>query len=142
MAVVYLGLGSNLGDRLKYIQDALKLLERVVTIERISTIAETKPVGGPPQDNYLNAVVRITTILSAHKLLEATQRIEQVLGRTRTVQNGPRTIDIDILLYDDMHLHDKDLTIPHPRMFAREFVMTPLKEIDPNLVQHLTQGLA
>lgn len=142
MAVVYLGLGSNLGDRLKNIQDALKLLSDVVTVERISTIRETEPVGGPPQDKYLNAVVKITTSLLAHQLLKLTQTIEQKLGRIRTVANAPRTIDIDILTYDNERIDDAQLTIPHPRMLARKFVMEPLSELDQKFARQLTEHLA
>ena len=142
MAVVYLGLGSNLGDRLKNIQDALKLLSDIVTVERISTIRETEPVGGPPQGKYLNAVVKITTSLSAHQLLSLTQTIEQKLGRIRTVANAPRTIDIDILTYDKEHIDDAQLTIPHPRMLVRDFVMKPLSELDQEFARQLTGHLA
>jgi len=139
MALVYLGLGSNIGDRQKYITDAMRLLSGCLTIERASTIIETDPVGGPPQEKYLNAVLRAQTPLSAHALLKKTQHIEAALGRTRNgIVNAPRTIDIDILLYDDQTIADEHLTIPHPRMKERAFVMEPLKEIDPMLA-HILQ---
>lgn len=142
MAVVYLGLGSNLGDRLKNIQDALKLLSKDVVVERVSTIHETEPVGGPPQEKYLNAAAKITTSLSAHQLLKLTQTIEQRLGRIRTVKNAPRTIDIDILTYDNEHIDDEQLTIPHPRMLEREFVMKPLSELDQKIACQLMEDPA
>ncbi len=142
MAVVYLGLGSNLGDRLKNIQDALKFLSGVAMVERVSTIHETEPVGGPPQGKYLNAVAKITTSLSAHQLLKLTQAIEQGLGRIRTVKNAPRTIDIDILTYDNERIDDDQLTIPHPRMLEREFVMKPLSELDEKVVCQLMKDPA
>ncbi|HOD12251.1 MAG TPA: 2-amino-4-hydroxy-6-hydroxymethyldihydropteridine diphosphokinase, partial [Candidatus Omnitrophota bacterium] len=142
MAVVYLGLGSNLGDRLKNIQDALKFLSGVAMVERVSTIHETEPVGGPPQGKYLNAVAKITTSLSAHQLLKLTQTIEQRLGRIRTVKNAPRTIDIDILTYDNEHIDDDQLTIPHPRMLEREFVMKPLSELDEKVACQLMKDPA
>lgn len=142
MAIVYLGLGSNLGDRLKNIQDALKFLSGVAMVERVSTIHETEPVGGPPQGKYLNAVAKITTSLSAHQLLKLTQTIEQRLGRIRTVKNAPRTIDIDILTYDNEHIDDEQLTIPHPRMLEREFVMKPLSELDQKIACQLMEDPA
>lgn len=142
MALVYLGLGSNLGDRLKNIQNAVALLSKKISVERISTIIETDPVGGPPQEKYLNAVLKAQTDLPARELLEITQEIERSLGRIRTIQNAPRVIDIDILLYGDKNINEKDLIVPHPRMLKRAFVMEPLKEIDASLVKKLEKEYA
>ena len=138
MAIVYLGLGSNLGDRVSYIKKAVALLEEgKVKVHRLSTIIETEPVGGPEQGKYLNAVLKASTGLSPEDLHELTQSIEHKLGRTNKILNGPRVIDIDILLYDDIKLITPKLIIPHPRMCARNFVMKPLKEIAANVYQEL-----
>ncbi len=140
MALVYLGLGSNIGDRLKHIEQAISLLATHTTIERVSTIIETDPVGGPPQEKYLNAVLKATTTLSAQELLHATQGIEHRMGRLHSsIPNAPRIIDIDILLYDNERIHEANLVIPHPRMLERAFVIRPLEEIDPALVHALTK---
>lgn len=138
MAIAYLALGSNLGDRHAYIQKALdRLNANKIKVIKLSTIIETDPVGGLEQGKYLNAVVKVETQLSAENLHRCTQLIETRLGRIRKVHNGPRVIDIDVLLYDDIKLISKSLIIPHPRMFERSFVMNPLKEIDPQLCASL-----
>jgi 2-amino-4-hydroxy-6-hydroxymethyldihydropteridine diphosphokinase len=130
MSIAYLALGSNLGDRNKYITDAIGLLKASgVRVLKLSTIIETDPVGGPEQGKYLNAVLKAETNLLPEDLHCLTQSIEHRLGRLRKERNGPRTIDIDILLYDDIKLVSRNLQIPHPRMFEREFVMRPLIEI-------------
>ena len=131
MATVYLGLGSNLGNREVNLKNAIQELKARLKLMRASNIIETEPVGGPPQGKYLNAVVQGITSLSPEELLNTIKSIEQELGRVETVVNGPRLIDIDILLYDHLQIQTDQLTIPHPRMFEREFVMTPLKEIAP-----------
>jgi 2-amino-4-hydroxy-6-hydroxymethyldihydropteridine diphosphokinase len=132
MSIAYLALGSNLGDRNKYITDAIGLLKASgVRVLKLSTIIETDPVGGPEQGKYLNAVLKAETNLLPEDLHCLTQSIEHRLGRLRKERNGPRTIDIDILLYDDIKLVSRNLQIPHPRMFEREFVMKPLLEIAP-----------
>lgn len=127
----YIGIGSNLGDREKYIKDAIEKLKDIESIEvkRVSNIYETEPVGGPEQGNYLNGVIEIETSLKPRELLTKLQYIEKKLGRKRTVKNAPRTIDLDILLYGDKKIDEPDLKIPHPRMWDREFVMKPLKEL-------------
>ncbi|MDP8266673.1 MAG: 2-amino-4-hydroxy-6-hydroxymethyldihydropteridine diphosphokinase [Candidatus Aceula meridiana] len=138
MSRVYLALGSNLGNRQKNIQSAIeKLSARGITVKKISTVIETKPVGGPPQGKFLNAVLRAETSYSSDELLAITLSIEKKLGRKRTIKNGPRTIDIDILLYDNQTINTDELILPHPRMLEREFVMKPLKEISPELVKEL-----
>ena len=134
MAIVYLALGSNLGDRRALIDKALLLLKKAgVKIVNISSIIETEPVGGPQQGKYLNAVIKARTSLSAEDLLNIIHKIERQLGRIRKILNGPRLIDIDILLYDELKLISRTLIIPHPRMLERAFVMEPLKEINPRL---------
>ncbi|MFC1624579.1 2-amino-4-hydroxy-6-hydroxymethyldihydropteridine diphosphokinase [Candidatus Omnitrophota bacterium] len=127
----YIGIGSNLGDREKNIQDAIKMLLDTDKLEvrKLSRIYETQPVGGPPQPKYLNGVVEVETDLEPKELLFATQRIENGLGRKRSVKYGPRTIDLDILTYGDKIIDEPDLKIPHPRMAERDFVQKPLGDI-------------
>ena len=133
MHVATLGLGANLGDRIATLQRAVDLLaEQGVRVVASSRVWETEPVGGPEgQPPYLNAVVRAETELAAHDVLAAANRVEAALGRTREVRWGPRTIDIDVLLYDDLRHDDPELTIPHPRMTERAFVVLPLLDVDP-----------
>lgn len=135
MSTVFIGIGSNLGDREKNIANAIDCLknEPKITIEKISSIIETVPVGGPPQNKYLNGVIKISTVLSPENLLEVLQNIENKLGRKRSLRFGPRTIDLDILLYDDRIIDNPRLKIPHPRMYEREFVLKPLFEIEPEV---------
>lgn len=136
MAIAYLGLGSNLGDRVGNITKAVAWLqEKGTTLLKISSIVETDPVGGPAQGRFLNAVIKVETTLSPLELLNHCHAIEQKLGRVRTVANGPRTIDADILLYDHLVIDTPQLQIPHPRMFDRAFVLGPLKEIEPGLLE-------
>ena len=135
MATVYLGLGSNLKDREQYIHDAVRLLnERGVISQQLSTLIETDPVGGPRQGLFINAVLRAETFLLPLDLLGVCLSVESALGRIRTVKNGPRTIDIDILLYDDIVMTTPELIIPHPRMKEREFVMRPLREVTEKII--------
>jgi 2-amino-4-hydroxy-6-hydroxymethyldihydropteridine diphosphokinase len=132
--VVTLGLGANLGDRLATLQRAVDLLaEEGVRTVASSRVWRTEPVGGPGgQPEYLNAVVRAETALDAGEVLAAADRVEAALGRTREVRWGPRTIDIDVLLFDDEVRDDPELTIPHPRLRERAFVVLPLLDIDPD----------
>jgi len=132
--VVALGLGANLGDRLATLQRAVDLLaEEGVRTVASSRVWRTEPIGGPPgQPDYLNAVVRAETALDAGEVLAAANRVEAALGRTREVGWGPRTIDIDVLLFDDEVRDDPELTIPHPRLRERAFVVLPLLDIDPD----------
>lgn len=129
----FLGLGSNLGDRAGNLRRAIELLNAEPGIEVVasSSVWETDPVGGPSQPDYLNAVVRARTDLAPHDLLRACLRAEAALGRVRNVRWGPRTIDIDVLLVDALEIDDADLTVPHPRMTERAFVLLPLLELDP-----------
>jgi 2-amino-4-hydroxy-6-hydroxymethyldihydropteridine diphosphokinase len=128
----YLALGSNEGDRLSTLQRAVDLLDAApgIAIRRSSRIYETEPIGGPPQPDYLNAVVEARTSLLARELLEACHRVERSLGRERVVRWGPRTIDIDILTYGRERIDEPDLVVPHPRMHERGFVLAPLLELD------------
>ncbi|HJP66501.1 MAG TPA: 2-amino-4-hydroxy-6-hydroxymethyldihydropteridine diphosphokinase [Actinomycetota bacterium] len=136
MTAAFLGLGSNLGDRLATLARAVELLNEHPHIEvtRSSRVYETAPVG-PPQPDYLNAVIEIDTTLSPTELLEAIQQIEQALGRVREERWGARTLDIDILTFGDGDVSTPDLEIPHPRMHERGFVLAPLLELtaDPPL---------
>lgn len=132
----YIGLGSNLEDRLQYLKDAIFLLDDCKDIKVIDTssIYETDPVGYENQANFLNMVVKITTNLSSHALLEACMEIERTLGRKRDIRWGPRTIDLDILLYNHENIETERLIIPHPRMSARAFVLIPLLEVSGNIM--------
>jgi 2-amino-4-hydroxy-6-hydroxymethyldihydropteridine diphosphokinase len=132
----YLALGSNLGDRLAFMQRALDTMraEPSVDVVSVSNVYETDPVGGPEQGAFLNAVVAIDTDLDPNALLALAQRLERDAERVRTERWGPRTLDVDILLYDDIRLDDPNLTIPHPRMWERGFVLVPLRDVAPHLV--------
>ena len=138
MTQVYLGLGSNIGNRLKNIRDAIRLIAKEgIVIKDLSKVRETLPVGGPPQKKFLNAVLAIETDYSPRQLLIKLKKIEKKLGRKKTVRFGPRKIDLDILLYGNKRIHQSALVIPHPRMLERDFVMGPLKEIAPGIVKRL-----
>lgn len=127
---VFLGIGSNLGNRFNNIKKAIYLLKETpgIRLREVSRLYETIPEGGPSQRNFINGAIKIETQLSPLKLLERLKQIERILGRKKTVRNGPRPIDLDILFYGTWILNKKKLTIPHPRMFEREFVLTPLRE--------------
>ena len=127
----YIGIGSNLEDRKKYIETSIQKLRNIdgVEVRRVSSIYETEPIGGPKQGKYLNMVLEIDTELEPKELLCNIHIIENELGRKRVVKNGPRTIDLDILLYGDKKIDEQGLKIPHPRMNEREFVMKPLEEL-------------
>lgn len=133
MHTVYLSLGSNLGDREATMRRAIGLLnERAGSIDRQSSFIETEPWGFESTNKFLNMCVRLLTTLSPEQLLMATKQIERELGRTQKSVNGQyhdRPIDIDILMYDDVQIDSNDLTLPHPHMQEREFVMKPLREI-------------
>ncbi|QBI21947.1 2-amino-4-hydroxy-6-hydroxymethyldihydropteridine diphosphokinase [Egibacter rhizosphaerae] len=134
-ATAFLGLGSNLGDRLAHLQDAVDLLHSRpgLRVVKLSSAYETEPVGGEHVgDEFLNLVVRVATRASPQRLLTASQAVEQALGRVRTVRWGPRTIDVDILLYDQRAVQTRRLQIPHPRLHERAFVLVPLCELAPD----------
>jgi len=129
---IYIALGSNLGDREQHIRTALAELEEQgdIRVLRCSSLHETDPVGGPPgQPMYLNAAAELDTQLPPHALLQRMLAIEAMHGRVRNVKNGARTLDLDLLIYRDQRIADRDLIIPHPRMWEREFVTAPLAEI-------------
>ena len=133
MHTVYLSLGSNLGDREATMRRAIGLLnERAGSVDRQSSFIETEPWGFESTNKFLNMCVRLLTTLSPEQLLLATKQIERELGRTQKSVNGQyhdRPIDIDIRMYDDVHIDSDDLMLPHPHMQEREFVMKPLREI-------------
>ena len=133
---VLLGLGSNLGDREANLRHALGCLEREhgAVIEKVSRWFETEPVGGPPQGRYLNGAAVMVTPQTAHDLLGSLHQVEAGLGRCRTVRNAPRPIDLDILLYDDVVIHESELTIPHASMLERAFVLEPAAEVAPEWI--------
>jgi len=129
MAVVYLGIGSNLGRRRQNINLALEKIKKIKStwLIKVAPIIETMPEGGPKgQRKYLNTVVKIKTMLKPLRLLNELKKIEKQMGRVSGARNGPRIIDLDILLYGDKIINNKSLKVPHPRMFAREFVLKPL----------------
>ena len=135
MPTAYLGLGSNLGDREENIRQALRLVEAGgVRVARVSSLYETRPVGPVDQPDFINAAAEVETTLSPEDLLSAARAVEQAMGRERTIRWGPRVIDIDILLYDEMSVNEPGLTIPHPEMTRRWFVLAPLAEIAPDLI--------
>lgn len=132
MNICYLGIGSNLGDKRENIKTAIKEINSLKNTKVIKTskLIETKPQGGPlKQNDFLNGALKINTELSPGILLKQLKRIERGLGRKSTVRNGPRVIDLDILLYGNKIINTKRLIVPHPRMFERDFVITPLSEI-------------
>ncbi len=134
--VAYIGLGANLGDRERTLRKAIAMLDahEGVEVTNVSPFHETEPVGGPPQGDYLNAAAEVRTRLSARDLLETLLDVEAAFGRERTVRWGPRTLDLDLLLYDDAVIDEPDLRVPHPRMHLRRFVLEPLCEIAPHAV--------
>ena len=135
---VYLGLGSNLGDRKANLGKALQLLGERLYIEQVSSIYETEPVGHAEQPMFLNAVCRAETELGPLQLLSLIKGIEATLGRVPSFTNGPRSIDVDILFYNDLCMETADLTIPHPKIKERAFVLIPLLEIAPQLVHPIS----
>lgn len=135
MPCAYLSLGSNLGDHLALLREAEARLGRTPGVQVLtrSSIYETEPVGFPDQPWFLNWVLQIETTLDPHALLDAVQEVEAALGRTREVRWGPRTIDIDLLLYNGDIVASERLRIPHPELPHRRFVLMSLAEIDPRL---------
>ena len=142
-ATAYIAMGANLGERGAALAGAIRTLttEHPVTLCTASSLYETTAIGGPAgQPDYLNAVVYIATRLPPHDLLDALLQVERLHGRRRDVRHGPRTLDLDLLLYDDRVIEDQRLQVPHPRAHLRRFVLTPLAEIAPTLV-HPRLGL-
>ena len=134
MNTAYLSLGSNIGDRLDMLQEAVcELMNQTdLRVTQISSVYETAPVGYTEQASFLNMVVEVQSDLSAFKILSICLETEQVLGRIREFRWGPRSIDLDILLYNDENMESENLIIPHPRMHERGFVLVPLLELIPN----------
>lgn len=131
----YLGLGSNLGDKKAYLDQAVESLgeDQSCRVKKVSGYLVTEPYGGVEQDDFLNACLQLETLLTPEELLERLHQIEQAAHRERVIHWGPRTLDLDILMYDDLIMDSEDLTIPHVEMHMRDFVLKPLKEIAPNL---------
>jgi 2-amino-4-hydroxy-6-hydroxymethyldihydropteridine diphosphokinase len=136
MSVAYLGVGSNVGDRLGFCRRAVDELGRstAVRVEKVSSLYETSPIGGPPQRSFVNLAVRIATELTPQELLATCKDIEHRLGRGESdIRWGPRVVDLDILLFDQDKVSEPDLEIPHPRLTVRKFALVPLLEIEPEL---------
>jgi len=133
MPLAYVGLGSNLGDRRELIREALKRMGRIdgVRVRKRSRIIETEPVGVTGQPRYLNAVAEVETRLEPAPFLRKLRAVERSLGRVRHERWGPRTIDLDLLLWGDRSVTSRSLTVPHPRMAERRFVLGPLAELCP-----------
>ncbi len=144
MATCYIGVGSNLGDRQGYIDEAASMLKRLKNVRfvRSSPVYETDPVSKIPQAKFLNCVFELETGLSARGLLHRLKAIEDALGRVRGVKDSPRTIDLDILIYGDAIINDSDLVVPHPRMHEREFVLRPLSDLAPEAARLISKAPA
>jgi len=136
MREAFVGIGSNLGDREGYLRRALELLaaEDGVEVTAVSTLRETEPVGPVSQGPFLNGAVRIETELAPRQLLERLLAIEERIGRVRVERFGPRTIDLDLLVYGDEVIDEPGLTVPHPRLRERRFALEPLADLAPGLV--------
>ena len=139
--LVYIGFGSNIGDRLTHIQNAIHALSKTegITLQKISSIYKTDPVGYEAQAQFLNGVAAIQTDLPPLFLLHALKDIETAIGRQHRIRWGPREIDLDILIYGDLCLQTEKLVIPHPEMHLRRFVLVPLAEIAPDVVHPVFQ---
>jgi 2-amino-4-hydroxy-6-hydroxymethyldihydropteridine diphosphokinase len=130
----FLGLGSNVGDRVRYLGEAVDTL-RAVDLRAVSRVYETEPVGGPGgQGAYLNLVAELETARTPHDLLGVCRRLEAAAGRLREERWGPRTLDVDVLWIDGVTVEEPDLKVPHPRMWERRFVLAPLRDLAPDLV--------
>ncbi len=131
MVEAFVGLGSNLGDRRAHLEAGLAGLGELGEVKAVSSIYETAPIGGPPQDTYLNMVAVVATELPAVDLMTALGAIEAANGRVRVAPAAPRTLDLDLLLYGDATFDEPGLRVPHPRMLGRRFVIEPLLEVRP-----------
>ena len=134
MGTAYVALGSNLGDRLATMRAAVRRIEELGQVDAVSSIYETEPIGFEAQPPFLNAVLRLRTALTPHELLASLLDVEGDFGRSRSFQDAPRTLDLDLLFYDGLVLDTATLTLPHPRLQQRAFVLVPLVEIAPDLV--------
>ena len=130
--IAYLGIGTNIGDRLQNLIDAVEALSLLplTKVVEVSNVYETEPVGFAKQSDFLNIVVSVSTELTAHNLLGAALGVEAGMGRVRTIKNGPRIIDVDLLMYGSEEYKTKTLMLPHPRMLERNFVLKPLLDLD------------
>ena len=135
MPIAYVGLGSNIGDKAGNILRALDILSQSdgIKVTKVSSFYETEPIGYEDQDWFINAIAQIETILSPEELLSAFKKVEQIMGRKNTIRWGPREIDLDFLIYDQLCFQSPGLVIPHPRLHERAFVLVPLAEIAPDL---------
>lgn len=131
---VFIGIGSNLGDKEGNIRKAVDFLKEKCNVIKVSSLYKAEPIDYKDQDMFLNCVIHIKTDFSAKDLLVFLHSIENRLGRERNIVNGPRTIDLDILFYDALVLNDTNLIIPHPRLHERKFVLVPLVEITPDFM--------
>jgi 2-amino-4-hydroxy-6-hydroxymethyldihydropteridine diphosphokinase len=140
MNTAYISIGSNIGDRLHHLAEAIRALHSHQQIEvvKVSSIYETAPVGYTEQADFLNLVLRVETSLDPYELLAACQDIENGLGRVREIRWGPRTVDLDILLFNNDNIEAENLLVPHPRMGERAFVLVPLLEIAPTIGHPVT----
>ncbi len=137
--IVYLALGSNLGDRLANLKQAIAALTPQLDVKAKSQVYETLPWGYEDQPKFLNQVVKAKTYLEPEPLLKHLKRLEVALGRQESFPNGPRLIDIDILFYDELILYSPSLVIPHPRLHERAFVLLPLMDLDPELIHPINK---
>lgn len=137
MSVVFLSLGSNLGDSKQILEQAIEELKKIGTVVAVSSFYKTEPVGLKDQPWFLNCVVKIETEFEPLTLLHETQKIENIFWRERNIHWGPRTLDMDILFYDDLILNSTELILPHPRLHERKFVLQPLCEIDAQKIHPL-----
>lgn len=137
-----MGLGTNLGDRHAALRRAVDHLESFGDLAAVSGLYETEPVGGPPQGKFLNLVVELDTTATPEELLDRCRLLEEEANRVRTVRNGPRTLDVDVLLVQGAERHSAELTVPHPLMFERRFVLAPLRELAPDLVTEAQERAA
>ena len=136
MTICYLALGSNIEDRVGYLAFAVSQLRQIpgLSVKAVSPVYETEPIGGPEQDSYLNAVVKVQTGMPAKQLLQHCQRIESMAHRTREVHWGPRTLDVDVIMVGTQISDDPLLILPHPRTHERAFVLVPLRDIEKHAV--------
>ena len=135
MTTAFIGIGSNVGDRVDFCRRAVGVLRSVegITVDAVSSLYETSPVGGPPQRSFVNLVAQIETSLTSREVLVACQAVEQKLGREPSdIHWGPRVVDLDILVYGDEKISEPDLEVPHPRLTQRRFALVPLLEIAPD----------
>ena len=137
--IVYLALGSNMGNRLANLKNAVSQLARQMKVKKQSPVYETPPWGFADQDAFLNQVVKVETDLKPEALLSHLKRLEAAMGRVPSFENGPRLIDIDILFFDDMVMDTPSLVLPHPRLHERAFVLVPLAHLAPDLLHPVLQ---